>query len=130
MQTARLQSLMAFYEFYCLATLVPPSKAAFSTARYLTHGDVIWGSPGAHVIIKYAKNMQVSGHSTVVQLPALSDPMICPVKALQRLVSPSPQLRDAPLFTVEVNGISSVLASKVRLTLRRAVTSLGWDPRE
>ena len=123
--------LMAFFGFYRLATLVPPSKAAFSPARYLTHGDVIWGSPGAHIIVKYAKNMQVSGHSRVVQLPVLSDHVICPVKALQRVVSPSPHLRDAPLFTAQVNGTASVLsASRVRLTLRRAVASLGWDPKE
>ena len=123
--------LMAFFGFYRLATLVPPSQAAFSPARYLTHGDIIWGSPGAHVIIKYAKNMQISGHSRVVQLPALSDPLLYPVRALKHLVSSSPQHRDAPLFTVNQNGVSTVLAaSKVRLSLRRVVASLGWDPRE
>ena len=122
---------MVFFGFYRLATLVLPSRAAFSPARYLTHGDIIWGSPGAHVIIKYAKNMQVSGHSRVVQLPTLSDPLLCPVRALHRLVSNSPQLKGAPLFTINQNGVPTVLAaSKVRLSLRRAVSSLGWDPRD
>ena len=33
---------MAFFGFYHLATLVPPLRAGFSSARYLTHGDIIW----------------------------------------------------------------------------------------
>ena len=64
--TYKAVMLMGFFGLYHLSSLAPPSKAAYSTSRYPTHGDVIWGAPGAHVITKCAKNMQTSGHSQVV----------------------------------------------------------------
>ena len=65
--------LFGFFGFYRLSKLVPPSKAAFSASRFLTHGHVVWGPPGAHIITKCTKSMQTSGHSQVVQLPRLKD---------------------------------------------------------
>ena len=50
--------LLGFFRLFRLATLVPSSQSGFSAARFPTHGDVIWGSPGAHFITKCAKNMQ------------------------------------------------------------------------
>ena len=64
--------LMGFYGFYCLSTLVPSARSGFSPSRFITHGDVIWGPPGAHIITKCSKNNQVSGQSRIVQLPALT----------------------------------------------------------
>ena len=58
--------LLGFFGFYRLSSLVPPSRISYSASRYPTHGDVIWGAPGAHVVTKCTKNMQTSGHSQVV----------------------------------------------------------------
>ena len=73
--------LLGFFGLFRLATLVPSSQSGFSAARFPTHGDVIWGSPGAHFITKCAKNMQTLGQVQVIQLPYLSDKSICPVSA-------------------------------------------------
>ena len=123
--------LMGFFGFYRLATLVPHNKATFSAARYITHGDFIWGPPGVHIITKSAKNMQISGHVRVVQLPLLADKDICPVTALKRVVSSNRSHQDLPVFTISVAGSTSVLtAHKVRTTLRQVVLKMGLQPSE
>ena len=123
--------LMGFFGFYRLSSLVPPSKAAFSPSRFPTHGDVIWGAPSAHIVTKCTKSMQTSGHSQIVQLPALREELICPVAALRGLVSVRPHHRDLPLFTISQGDSTQILtATKVRLILRQAVSKLGLHPSE
>ena len=123
--------LMGFFGFYRLATLVPHNKASFSPARYTTHGDIIWGPPGVHVITKSAKNMQVSGQVRVVQLPLLPDKEICPVTALRRIVSSNPEHKDLPVFTISEAGTTTILtAHRVRTILRQVVQKLGLPANE
>ena len=121
--------LMGFFGFYRLSTLVPPSVSAFSITRFPTHGDVVWGAPGAHIITKCSKNMQVSGQVHIVQLPALEDSSICPVTALRSIVSTNPDHSDHPLFTVATQSGPRILtASKVRSTFRSLVQAIGLAP--
>ena len=103
--------LMGFFGFYRLSSLVPPSKAAYSASRYPTHGDVIWGAPGAHVITKCTKSMQTSGHSQVVQLPVLQDKLICPVSTLKDIVSTQEAHIALPLFTITNQACTQVLTA-------------------
>ena len=121
--------LMGFFGFYRLSTLVPSAKTGFSPSRFLTYGDIIWGPPGAHVIIKCAKNIQISGQSHIVQMPELSDANICPVRALRKIVSKKSSDQDKPLFLVSSQGLPSILtAHRVRSVLRRSIMSLGLPP--
>ena len=53
--------LLGYFGFFRLATLVPPNRRAFTRGRYITQGDIIFGSPRAHIIVKCAKNMQIAG---------------------------------------------------------------------
>ena len=123
--------LLSFFGFFRLAMLVPSARSGFSAARYPTHGDVIWGPPGAHLITKCAKNRQVSGHSQIVQLPQLPDKLLCPVSALHQVVSSNPIHRNKPIFMVEEQGVSVILtASRVRLALRKAISAIGLEPKE
>ena len=123
--------LMVFFGFYRLSSLVPSAKAGFSPSQFLTQGDVIWRPPGAHVITKCSKNMQLSGQSHIVQLPELSDASICPVTALRKIVSRNSADQDKPLFLVASQGVPSIItAHRVRSVLRRSITSLGLPPRE
>ena len=123
--------LLGFFGFYRLSTLLPPSVAAFSNSRFPTHGDIIWGAPGAHVITKCSKNMQVSGQVHVIQLPVLTDKEICPVTALKIIVSSDKRQVDKPLFTVKSGSKEIILtASKMRKTLRVIVSAIGLRPSE
>ena len=122
----RALMLLGFFGFYRLSTLVPPSRATVSPSRFPTHGDVIWGAPGAHIVTKCTKIMQISGHVQVVQLPLLQDPDICPVAALKAIVSRDPKIADKQLFTVSRAGQTTVLsAPMVRTVLRELVKQLG-----
>ena len=95
----------------------------------LSHGDVVWGPPGAHIITKCSKNMQVSGQVHVVQLPTLEDSSICPVTALRSIVSTNPDHADQPLFTVATQSGPRILtASKVRSAFRSLVQDIGLPP--
>ena len=121
--------LMGFFRFYRLSTLVPPSVSAFSITRFPTHGDVVWGAPGAHIITKCSENMQVSRQVHVVQLPALEDSSICPATALRSIVSTNPNHSDHPLFTVAIQSGPRILtASKVRSAFRSLVQAIGLPP--
>ena len=123
--------LMGFFGFYRLSTLVPPARSGFSPSRFMTHGDVVWGPPGAHIITKCSKSMQVSGQSHIVQLPLLADKQICPVNALKRIVSNKAADQNKPLFLVSATGSSSILtAHRVRSVLRTSIKRLGLPPGE
>ena len=123
--------LLGFFGFFRLSTLVPPSASAFSKARFPTHGDVIWGAPGAHIIIKCLKSMQTSGQVHVVQLPSLQDRTICPVAALRAVVSSNPKHCDKPLFSSSTSTRTRVMtASKVRVAFRQLISHIGLSPAE
>ena len=123
--------LMGFFGFYRLSTLVPSAKTGFSPSWFLTHGDIIWGPPGAHVITKCSKSMQISGQSHLVQLAELSGASICPVRALRKRVSRNASDHDRPLFLVSTQGSPSILtAHRVRSVLRKSIKSLGLSPGE
>ena len=123
--------LLGFFGFFRLSTLVPPSTSSFSKARFPTHGDVIWGTPGAHIILKCSKSMQTSGQVHVVQLPSLQDKIICPVTALKAIVSSNPKHSDKPLFSITTStGTSVMTASKVRVAFKHLICCIGLPPAE
>ena len=123
--------LLGFFGFFRLSTLVPPSVSAFSKSRFPTHGDVIWGAPGAHIIIKCSKSMQTSGQVHVVQLPSLQDRTICPVTALRAIVSSNPSHADTPLFSTSTHSDTRVMtAPSVRLTFKHIISNIGLPPAE
>ena len=122
MYTALL--LLGFFGFYRLSTLVPPNGRSFDRSRYLTHGDIVWGNPGAHIITTCSKAMQKSGQMQVVQVPKLQDRLICPVRALRAIVSKHKNQEDKPLFT---NSLGQVIpAYRMRLELKGAIRVMGW----
>ena len=50
--------LVAFFLFLRLSDLVPHSVKTFSPLQQLVQGDLIFVSPGLHIIIKWSKTMQ------------------------------------------------------------------------
>ena len=123
--------LLGSVGFYRLSTLVPSSVAPFSSGGFPTHGDIIWGPLGAHLVFKCTKSMQVSGQVQVSQIPQLQDQLICPVATLKRIVSTKAMHVNKPLFTVMVGNKTTILtAGKVRRVLSSCITSIGLRPSE
>ena len=50
--------LLLFFSFLRISNLVPHSISSFDPLKQLAKGDVIFAPPGAHLIIKWSKNLQ------------------------------------------------------------------------
>ena len=119
--------LMAFFTFLRISNFAPLGKLHFDTTRQLTRGDIVWGSPGAHVIIKWAKNMQERNECHVVQIPILKNPLLCPVTALQLYFRTVPAPANAPMFSVGNTGIP-LIQSKINTALKTISNILNLPP--
>ena len=76
--------LLAFFSFLRISNFAPARLLDFDVTRHLARGDLIWAPPGAHIIIKWAKNLQTRDSINVIQIPRLGDKTICPVFSLQQ----------------------------------------------
>ena len=121
--------LMAYFGFFRLASLVPPTTGSFDKTRYFTVNDVVWGQPGAHIIVTCAKNMQNSGQYHVVQLPQLKNVLICPVLALKNMLKKKDITPHQPLFQIHTKkGIVPLIASNARSFLKTCIATMGLNP--
>ena len=93
---------VSFFAGLRISNIAPHSRAAFSPFIHLLRKDVIFAPPGAHILIKWAKNMQQATAHKFVQIPRLSDTDLCPVTAIRKLMKSRPLDKNQPLF-VECN---------------------------
>ena len=88
------------------------------------------GSPGAHIVMTCAKNMQNSGDMHVVQLPLLPSFILCPVTALKDMVKYLKQGKEDPLFLIlNGSGYKPLTAHRARSFLKLSVPAVGLNPR-
>ena len=72
--------------------------------------------------------MQTSGQVQVVQLPQISDPLLCPDAAFKSYLASVLTGKYLPLFQILIkNHRLSLTAFKARSILKLAVTSIGLD---
>ena len=122
----RAAFLLAYFSFLRISNFVPHTISGYDPTRHLAAGDIIFGSPGAHIIVKWEKNMQHRQASRVVQIPTLTNPSICPVSALRALLSHNKSTANAPLFaTLQSGRLISLTDVKVRLALRKILLTMG-----
>ena len=120
--------LLAYFAFLRLSDLAPSSSVKFDPTRNFTRGDIIFGPPGAHMIVKWAKSMQSSSKHQVAQIPCLPSSLpLCPVSVLKVLLSSTPGVPSSPLF-VSPPSFSPISAPMKSATLSRILTSLNLDP--
>ena len=50
--------LLAYFSFRRISNFAPHSSSTFDPTRHLQLGDIVWGDPGAHVILKWTKTLQ------------------------------------------------------------------------
>ena len=122
----------SFFGFFRLASLVPPSFQQFDKTRFPVIGDLIWGSPGVHIIMTCAKNMQMAGKVQVVQLPKLNKENLCPVLALKTmLITRKDSNKDSPLFEIQTRkGCVPLIAIRVRSFFKTCIVGLGLNPKD
>ena len=91
---------------------------------------MIWGPPGAHIVMTCAKNMQNSGDMHVVQLPLLPSSILHLVTALKDMVKYLRQGKEDPLFFIPAgSGYKPLIAIRTRSFLKLSVAATGLNPR-
>ena len=94
---------------------------------HLTRSDVIWGPPVAHVIVKWAKNMQQRANCHVLQIPILNNKVVCPVTNLYRYFKQFPNTSSAPMFT-NSHSHAPIIQSNIRQALAQVSKILNIPP--
>ena len=119
--------LTAFFVFLRISNLAPNTVKEFDVTRHLAKGDVILGSPGAHIIIKWAKCMQDRNQFQVVQIPVLKNVNLCPVTALVQLTQLNRGDEQSPLFNTP-HTTNSVTQGQIRNSLDTILSFLKLPP--
>ena len=81
-----------------MSNIAPHSLAAFDSSKHFLRQDIIFGPPGAHLIIKWTKTLQDHKSHHVIQIPSIDNIFLCPVRALQALLKSRPLPPTFPLF--------------------------------
>ena len=96
--------LLSFFSFLRISNLVPHSISSYDPLKQLSRGDIIFATPGAHVIIKWSKTLQSPDKIKVLKIPSLGASPLCPVAALRTLLKSSPKGKNLPLFQIQCFG--------------------------
>ena len=123
--------LIAFFEFFRLASLVPIATHVFDKTRYPLVQDIIFTSKGLQFIQKCAKNMQFDSQYRIVHIPKLEVAEICPVRSIKAMICIQ-KLRDSdPLFVVQIGQNKVPLTTfKVRAMLSKALVRMELEPKD
>ena len=106
--------LLSFFSFLRISNLVPHSIAKFDTLKHLARGDIFFAPPGAHILLKWSKTLQMNNSVRLLKIPQLGASPICPIKALTTLLSLTPSGPNRPLFQIKL-GHQWVPLSDTRL---------------
>ena len=90
--------LVAFYGFLRMSNIAPHSSKCFSQDIHFLRQDVIFAPPGMHLIIKWTKTLQDHRAHHIIQLPAIENTYLCPVRAVKSLLTSRLLPPNAPLF--------------------------------
>ena len=128
-QVYKAAFLLAFVAFLRLSNIAPLTSKAFDPTRHFLRGDVIFGPPGAHIILKWAKAMQSSSKHHVIQIPLLNNSPIGPVTALKHVLHSLPASKSSPLFLIpRSSGLIPLTSPMVSSCLSRFLSSMGLNP--
>ena len=79
---------------------------------------MVFGHPGAHIILKWSKTLQNHKSHHIIQIPSIDNPYLCPVRALHKLLNTRPLPPDAPLFADMSYSHAQVLDTPIRDALK------------
>ena len=108
-----------------MSNVAPHSRFKFDPNRHFLRQDIIFHPPGAHVLLKWTKTLQESSSHHLVQIPLLSNPTLCPVRAIQDLIQSRPLPPSFPLFVHNSPPFHPVIDTTIRDGLRKILVHLG-----
>ena len=120
--------LLMFFSFLRLSNVLPHSVAKFDYTRQLARADVILGTSGAVLLIKWSKTMQNRRDFVTISLPDLAGSHLCQVMALKVMFQRFPGSDNSPVFVIpRPTGLVPLTDSVARKHLKDICRSLGLD---
>ena len=104
-----------------MSNIAPHSRYKFDKNKHILRQDIIFAEPGAHVSLKWTKTLQESSAHHFVQLPTLSNSVVCPVLALKKPIAPRPLPPYFPLFAHPHPPYHPVVDTTIRDALKRVL---------
>ena len=117
--------LTSFFAFLRMSNIAPHSRARFDPGRHLLRQDIIFASPGAHILLKWSKTMRNRTAHQFVQIPQLPNPDLCPVTTIQSLLDSRILPPTSPLFVHEKPHCLVVIDTTIRDTLKSVLLHIG-----
>ena len=116
--------LLSYFAFLRISNLVLHSIPAYNPLKQLARGDILFFPPGAHIILKWSKTLQMNNSLRILKIPSLSSSPLCPVAALKFMLKNTPASSNAPLFQILNHGTwvpltASRLGKKFTLLLKK-----------
>ena len=96
--------LLSYFAFLRISNLVPHSIATYNPLKQLARGDIFFFPPGAHVMLKWSKTLQMNNSVRILKIPTLHPSPLCPVTALKYMLKNTPSSTNAPLFQILNHG--------------------------
>ena len=121
----RAAFLLAFFAFLRMSNIAPHSRFKFDSNKHILRRDVLFLPPGAHILLKWTKTLQDTSAHHFVQIPALENSTLCPVRAIKALLKSRAILSTAPLFAHKSLPFHPVIDTTIRDGLRQVLTHLG-----
>ena len=90
--------LFCFYMMCRKSSIVPPTKTAFDSNKFLSRNDVVCTPFGLLVTLKYSKTNQHGDNNVVIPLHANPGSSLCPVQAFNDMCAKNPVNSSDPLF--------------------------------
>ena len=108
-----------------MSNVTPHSRSKFDQDRHLLRQDIIFASPGAHILLQWSTTMQNRTAHQFVQIPQLSSAVLCAVTAIKVLLDSRPLPSTASLFIHEQPRYLIVIDTTIRDALKRVLSQVG-----
>ena len=93
--------LLDYFAFFRISHLVPHTIGSYDILKHLARADIFFAHPGAHILLKWSKTMQMNNSVRVIKIPALGASPLCPISALKKLLDNTPNQPNNPLFQIK-----------------------------
>ena len=124
--------VLGFFSLLRRSNLVPlciDYEQATNRMQFLRRGDVTFIQEGVLLSVKCSKTIQFRERLLYVVVPAIPGSVLCPVLALQKLLSIACMPSSVPLFSIPVaNGFKVITASRFTAKIKDTVALLGANP--
>ena len=108
-----------------MSNIAPHSRFKFDSNKHILRRDVPFLPPGAHILLKWTKTLQDTSAHHFVQIPALENSTLCPVRDIKALLKSRAIPSTAPLFAHKSLPFHPVIDTTIRDGLRQVLTHLG-----